>query len=376
MTLKECFLLVVLWPYFHSKFRFEITFTDFDKEREDPYVLVGNHASLHDALYTLINLKKKYPYPVMNTFVITNSFMEAVLTKLVHTVHKRKGQSDFSVIKGMLSVFRRDKRGILLYPEGNSSFFGKESDYPFSTVKFLKKVQLDIVMCKINGAYLAAPRWGIPARRGYIELHFYTLIKGAELEKMSLEEIDQKLRSAMAFNDYDWNREKRVRYDNRHRAEGLQSYIYVCPQCNNHKCLYTEGDSVYCTHCGKIASFNEYGFIEGLPFDNLVEWDRYQKQYLSRIAKEKLTTCGQLYEVNVTTFRRKRHGRVDIELDKGILQMDGRKQSLSFNVSEIEGLVLTKKRDLSFDYQGKTYYVPFHDPMLFFDVINYLKGGN
>ncbi len=375
MTLKERFLYVVLWPIYHTKFRFVINCTDFDRERLDPYILIGNHASLHDALYTLIHLKNKYPYPVMNTFLITKKFMELILTKLIHTVSKRKGQSDVSAVKGMMHVIKDQKRGILLYPEGNASYFGKESDFPYSTVKFLKKMELDIVMCKVNGAYLAAPRWGIPVKKGFIELNFYTLYKGKELASASLDDIYEKIKKAIEFNDFDWNRVNKNKYDNRTKALGLEKYIYVCPHCNNHTCLSTKKNEVYCIHCGKIAEFNQYGLIEGLPFDNLVDWDEYQKQFLDQISRSIIKSKGKLNLVNLSNLRLLKLGNVDIILDNNCLHLESKHKNYDFKVEKITGLVLTKKQDLSFEYEAKTYYLPTRDPMILLDTINYLKGG-
>ncbi len=375
MTLKERFLYAVLWPFYHSKFRFAINCIDFDRERLDPYILIGNHASLHDALYTLIHLKNKYPYPVMNNFLITKKFMELILTKLIHAVSKRKGQSDVSAVKGMMHVIKDLKRGILLYPEGNASYFGKESDFPYSTVKFFKKMEIDIVICKANGAYLAAPRWGIPVKKGFIELNFYTIYKGEELALANLDDIYTKIKKAIEFNDFDWNRVQKHKYDNKTKALGLEKYIYICPHCNKHQCLSTKKNGVYCIHCGKIAEFNQYGLLEGLPFDNLVDWDEYQKHFLDQIARTTIKTIGKLNLVNTKKLRLHKLGNVNIILDNNCLHLEGRRVNYDFEVEKITGLILTKKQDLSFEYEDNTYYLPTKDPMIILDTINYLKGG-
>lgn len=375
MTLKERFLYAVLWPYYHAKFRFAVNCFEFDRERMDPYILLGNHASLHDALYTLIHLKSKYPYPVMNTFLITKKFMELILTRLIHTVSKKKGQSDISAVKGMMHILKDHNRGILLYPEGNASYFGNQSDFPYSTVKFLKKMGLDIVICKVNGAYLAAPRWGKTVKNGFIELNFYTLFKGKELAQTSLDEIYDSLKKAIEFNDFDWNREQKYKYALKTKALGLEKYIYICPVCNHHLTLHTTKNEVHCVNCGKIAEFNQYGLIEGLSFDNLVDWDKYQKQFLGEIANAGIKTKGYLNLVDIDKLRFHKLGRVDVMLDKGYLQFKNKRHSFNFEIDQIKGLVLTKKQDLSFEYKEETYSISVQDPMILLDTINYLKGG-
>jgi hypothetical protein len=44
-----------------------------------------------------------------------------------------------------------------------------------------------------------------------------------------------------------------------------------------------------------------------------------------------------------------------------------------FDLVKITGLTLTKKNEVSFDYEDKTYLFKLKDPMLYLDIINYLK---
>ncbi|MBU1144325.1 MAG: 1-acyl-sn-glycerol-3-phosphate acyltransferase [Firmicutes bacterium] len=375
MNVKESILHVLLRAYYYSKFRFVINYINFNPKRVDPYILIGNHVSLHDGLYTSIHLKK-YPYPVINVFMYTSWFMRFLLTKILYSIPKRKGQSDISTVKSMMNVIYNHNRGVMLFPEGNSSFFGKESDFPYSTVKFLKKMKLDIVVCKANGGYLSAPRWGKKVvNKGKIELNFYTLFKGKELETLSLDEIYLAVKEALKFNDFDWNRKNKYIYNSKSKAEGLESYIYVCPNCLNHQTIYTKENKIYCNHCGEIAHFNQYGLIEGLKFDNLVEWSSLQKSIIPTIVESSVKSKGNLFEVNLDTYKNKKLGKVVVVLENQILFIQNEKIHLEFNVESINGLVLTKKTNLSFDYENKTYYISLKDPMLFLDMINHLKGG-
>lgn len=375
MTLKERILNIILRIFYYSKFRFIVHYGDIDRLRLDPFILIGNHASLHDGLYTAIHFRK-YPFPVINVFMYSSRFTEFVLTKIIHSVPKRKGQSDISTIRSMMDIIRKKNRGVMLFPEGNSSYFGKESDFPYSTVKFLKKMKLDIVLCMVHGAFLSSPRWGKSVKKGTIQLDFKTVFKAEALEDLSLDEIYNTLKQEMKFNDFDWNREHQYRYSQKHRAEGLEQYLYICPKCNHHQTLSTKGHRIFCSHCGEIAHFDEYSFLVGLPFDNLVDWDLYQKQFVSQLSKEKLITSGIMSQADTTKHRRLKYGAVSIQLDQLQLSVTNSTFQRVFAVEKIKGLVLTTKNALSFDYEQDTYYINFKDPMLFLDVIDYIKGGN
>lgn len=373
MNTREKFLKPLLKLFYCSKFKFKIKNNDFDPKRTDPYFLIGNHASLHDGIYTSAFLKK-YPYPVINAFMFVNKNMRFVLQKLIYSIPKRKGQSDINTIREMMRVVDGG-RGVMLFPEGNSSFFGEQSPIPYATVKLFKKFKLDVVVCKTNGAYLTIPRWGDkPTRNGLLELNFETLFKGNELENYSLDEIYNKLSEALKFNDFDWNRKERHLYNPKKRALGLENYIYVCPKCLKHQTIYTKNNDIFCKDCGHIAFFDAFSLLSGLSFDNLVEWDKLQKQQLGKIVKNVIYTEGSMFSVDMVKYESTPMGHADLEIIKNQLYVQNKMKEFVFDLEKINGLTLTKKNEVSFDYEKKTYLFKLKDPMLYYDVINYLKG--
>jgi len=373
MVLKERFLNFLVKSFYNSRFKFDYTFDNFDPKRTDPYILIGNHVGQSDGLYTAVPLKK-YPYPVINVFMYTSPFMRFVLKRLIYSIPKRKGQSDISTIKNMMDVIKNKKRGVMLFPEGNSSYFGKESPIPFSTAKFLKKMKLDVVTVHVNGGYLAAPRWTKNyIKGGLFEVCYKTLYTASELEAATIEEVDNAIVEALKFNDFDWNRVHKHKYVSKNRAEGLERYIYACPHCDHVQCLSTKGSVVYCTHCGEIAHFNDYSLIEGVPFDNLVDWAAYQKTRIPYVADKPISSEGELHLVNMDTLKNTDLGQAKVELKDRIWSFKSNKTELHIPIDEIVNLVLIRNYDLAFDYLDKTYYIRIKDPMLLLDVIHYLR---
>ncbi len=373
MFITEKILKPLYNLFYKIKFKYEINYDDFDPKRTDPYFLIGNHGSLHDGLYTSVFLKK-YPYPVINAFMFVNKKMRFVLQKLIYSIPKRKGQNDVSTIREMMRVVQKG-RGIMLFPEGNSSYFGEQSEIPFSTVKLFKKFKIDIVIIKTNGAYLSSPRWGDKdTYRGLIQLNFKTLFKGEELDNYSLEEIYERLVESLKFNDFAWNRERRYPYKPKKRAQGLENFIYVCPKCLKHQTIYTKNNDIYCKDCGHLAYFDDFSLISGLEFDNLVDWDKLQKKQLPKIVKEIIYTEGTMYEVDTTKYESKNFGYADLEIINNQLFVQNKMKEYVFDLDKLTGLTLTKKKEVSFDYGKKTFLFKLKDPMLYYDVINYLRG--
>ncbi|MCK7486890.1 MAG: hypothetical protein MZU97_16350 [Bacillus subtilis] len=155
MTGKYRFLQWLLRKIFYARYDFRFSYTNFDPDRTDPYFIIGNHVSLLDGRYTFLPLKL-YSLPVINIFEYTSRLMDFVLTKVIKTIPKRKGQSDIQTIRMMMDAMKNGN-GVLLYPEGNSSYFGKESELTPSTAKFLKRSKFDIVFCHVDGGYRPRP---------------------------------------------------------------------------------------------------------------------------------------------------------------------------------------------------------------------------
>lgn len=372
MNVKEKIIKPILSLFYHSKFKFEVNYGNFNPKRTDPYFLIGNHSSLHDGLFTATFLKK-YPYPVINAFMFVNKSIKFVLQKLIYSIPKRKGQNDIYTIREMMRVVKGG-RGVMLFPEGNSSYFGEQSFIPFSTVKLFKKFKLDVVICKTNGLYLSAPRWGEKTtHNGLLELNFKVLFKAEELSDLSLEYIYEKLVEEMKFNDFSWNRERKYLYKPKKRALGVENYLYVCPKCLKHQTLTTDKNDIYCNDCGKIAHFNEYSLIADLEFDNLVDWDKLQKKQLPKIAKTTVHSEGMMYLVDTTKYKSKKLGFSEVKIYNNLMQATLKNQEYIFDLAKIAGLTLTKKNEVSFDYEDKTYLFKLKDPMLYLDIINYLK---
>ncbi|MCF7924740.1 MAG: hypothetical protein K9L64_06540 [Candidatus Izimaplasma sp.] len=363
--------------FYRIKFKLKVNFNDFNHKRKDAYFLIGNHAFLHDGLIHAMFLKK-YPFPIINSFMFTNQKMKYILTKVITSIPKRKGQIDITTLREMMRIIKNN-RGIMVFPEGNSSFFGKESEIPFSTVKLFKKFKIDVVVCKTNGAYLTSARWGKKAtKRGLIEMNYYTLFKGDELENYTNDQVYKKMKDALAFNDFAWNRKEKHLYNPKHRALGLETYIYVCPKCLSYQSLSTKGNQIFCDNCGEIGHFNEYSLLSGLPFDNLIAWDKLQKERLPEIVKNIISSSGSMHKVDMREYTTKSIGFVDIELSssRDNLIVINNNQEIKFELNKIQGLTLTRKKEVSFDYKGLTYLFKLEDPMLIYDAINYLKESS
>jgi 1-acyl-sn-glycerol-3-phosphate acyltransferase len=374
MKLIQEIARLIMKILFHKNIKFLFTYENFDKNRTTPYVLIANHPSANDPLYISMNIKK-YPYPVANQFLYTHPLLGFALSKMIYSIPKRKGQNDTTAIRGMMDAIKNKKNPILLMPEGNASVFGEQSEGYFeSTAKLIKKLKTEVVVAKIHGGYLTQPRWGKLSKRGFLHIHYYRLYEEEDIEKLSSDDILKDIHQHLAFNDFEWNRNEKHQYNNKKRALGLEQYIHYCPKCEGLQTLSTKGANVFCQKCGQIATFNQQGFIEGLPFDDLVTWGKLQQKQIPEIAKEQIQTTGKLLEIDFTKNKRKLIGQFDFTLKEQACTLVNHKKNIHFDIPKMSGLVLNQTNYLSFDYEDKTFVFKIKDPILFYEVITYKKG--
>jgi 1-acyl-sn-glycerol-3-phosphate acyltransferase len=358
---------------FHIRFDLKYTYDQFDPKTTKPYILIGNHVTQHDPL--IIGMKiKRYPYPVANSFLYTSKIQKFLLTKVIYSISKRKGQSDSQTILKILRAVKQEKRGVMLFPEGNASYFGKESPVLYeATAKLLKKLDVDVVFAKIRGGYLSHPRWGSYRKKGHFHVHMYQLCDQQALQDMSLDDLIKKLKEAFVFNDYEWNRLFKHAYPLKGSQQGIEHYLYYCPKCHQHQTLYGKDADILCHTCGKIASMDTYMQMTG-PFHSIIEWDKEQKLHLKDILKHTITTEGLIYDTDLIKQKRRSLGHQKVYIDLETLTIGSHTRPIVLHINQIQNLVITQKNRVSFDYLDKTYNMLLKDPMLCLDSIQYIQG--
>ncbi|MFA5474275.1 MAG: lysophospholipid acyltransferase family protein [Acholeplasmataceae bacterium] len=374
MNVKNSIIRFFLKAFLKLRYKFVITTKDFDLKREEPFFLIANHASLNDPIFVGMRIIN-YPYPVASNILYTHPLMKFGLTKLVKSIPKRKGQADIQTIRAIINAFEKDKRGIMIFPEGNSTFFGEQTptDY-LPTAKIVKKIRHDLVLAKIHGGFFSSPRWGKRRRRPEFHIHYERVLTKEAIADLSLEELAQKMESYIAFNEYTWNQEKQIKYKSSRKAVGLESYLYACPKCEQTQTIETRGNHIYCSNCGKLAKINDYHFLEGLPFNNLIKWGSLQQQIIKKRPQRSYSFSGDYFLIDFQLDKRYRQGKVTLELNQDELIVSGAQFQKPFAVARIVGTTLTQKNVISFDYENQTYMFKLNHPVLFLDLINLYQG--
>lgn len=335
---------------------------------ESPSIILCNHGSFMDFIYAAALLRQYKPHFIVARLYFYHSVLGWLLQK-VGAFPKSMFAMDMENAKNCLTVLK-NREILAMMPEARLSTTGRFEDIQDTTFSFIKKSQVNVYTVKINGDYLADPKWGKGFRRGaVVEAELDLLFSAEQVKAMPLEALSQGIRQRLIYDEFSWLQQRpSVHYRSRRIAEGLENILTTCPQCGRRFSLTTKKNEIFCEHCGLLTRMNDrYGFDENFRFADLTQWYDWQKAQLEREIAENLNytlTSGVELRLPGTGKRLTRHGGYGTcTLNRGGLTytgtMDGEIVELHFSVRRIYRLLFGAGENFEI-YDGKQilYFVP------------------
>ena len=258
-------LLANIWKLLFEK-RLGITYTYHTDPRtyDGPYIVVSNHASRVDYVYTGLPF---LPHR-LNYVAGYNEFFRSHLSfifKIAQAIPKRNFTPDVHTIKEVKRIINSGGH-VCFMPEGMSSISGGNQPCALGGGKLLKNLGVTVYYTKIRGGYLTNTKHCLDERPGRVEVTVDRLFTPEQLKEMTAEEIQDTLNRELYHDDYLWNRDARVAYKGKgEMAKNLGDMLYYCPKCGAEYTMKGEGDVIRCTECGNGATVNEY--YDLIPLD-------------------------------------------------------------------------------------------------------------
>ena len=361
------FLIKLIFKY---RFPVKLKNPEILKEMSPPYILLPNHTMMWDVI--LIGLTIRHPIHYMATDAHFRNKQLGFLLKLVGTFPKAKAMNDLSAIRHMMSL-KNQSKVICIYPEGQMTWDGLTLPPYFSTVKLLKLLKIPAYIPVLSGAYAVRPRWSINRRKGLMEMTIQPLeTDGKAFKGEPEEEIYARMRSLMSGNEYTLIAKNQWHYKGKARAEHLENFLFICPECSALAALHSKKNTLCCKSCGAAWELDDqYTFhstgAQGISMKNPGEWNEWQKGKLKELLSEyqnKGTVESFLSDENMkvkTGYRQEKprlwtaSGKMELHTDTILLgSSTGETRIIPFN--QISGAhVLTRQR-LEF-YHNKTLYM-------------------
>jgi len=259
-------LLANIWKLlFEKRLGMSVEYRVDPRKENGPYILVSNHASRADYIYTGVPM---LPHR-MNYVAGYNEFFRshlALVFRLLQVIPKKNFTPDLYCMKEVRRILKAGGR-ICIFPEGMSSIGGANQPVALGSAKFLKSCGVPVYVSRIAGGYLTNTKYCLDERPGKVHIVFDRLFTTEEVQTLSVEELQSRLHEAIKHDDYAWNKKARVSFDGHgEMAKDLHTLLYRCPRCGSELTMKGEGDTIRCSHCGNGARLNEY--YDLIPFSD------------------------------------------------------------------------------------------------------------
>ena len=261
------------------------------KKVKEPFIMISNHASRLDYMFTGIPMLPKR----MNFVAGYNEFFRSHLQgvfKILRVIPKKNFTADIYTIKEIKRVVK-SSGNIMLFPEGMSSIGGSNQPVALGTGKLIKHLGIPVYYSVIKGGYLTSPKYELTDRLGYIEVEIDKLFNAEDIINFTPEEIEQKINKAIKHDDYEWNLKEQHMYKTKAEiAKNLHDLLFYCPKCKSQFTMIGEKNIIKCNKCGNGATIdNTYKMT---PFNNecvipktQTEWFNLEREIVKEELKDK-----------------------------------------------------------------------------------------
>ena len=340
-----------------------------------PLLLLGNHSSVIDPFIVAIFIRRPVQY-VISDSQIRSRFLSFVLG-LVGVIPKTKVVADLDTVKRIVAV-KRENGIIGIFPEGQSSWDGHSLPIVRATDKLVKSLKIPVFTAQIRGAYFTWPRWARSFRRGEIRIFFDRVFNEQELKTLSVDEVGQRVRSALEFDAFDYQDRARITYQGARQAEYLERALFLCPSCNALGTMYSRHRRISCTSCGYSVYLAPSGRFEPrsgpLRFDTIRAWNLWQLKEYHRLLDQEIdrrTKDSPPFLIEPAVRVQQGYKALPLEtIGEGLLEFtvdhirftpEG-EEPWVFPVMDIEGINVQNNEHLEFYVYNSLYRVSTVDP--------------
>ena len=276
--------------FMKKRLRVSFTFKVRPSEDKNPFILVSNHASRNDYVFTAPAV---WPHR-LNYVVGYNEFFRfptALLLKVAQVIPKRNFVPDVHTVSSVIRIIRHGGH-VMFMPEGMSSITGMCQPVMPGTGKLLKKLGVTVYYTKISGGYLTYTKHCLDERRGRTEVVVDRMFTPEELSALTDTQIEERMNVLLAHDDYIWNREKKISFKGKGgMAKKLDTLLYMCPKCGSMYRMECEGDTMRCLECGNTVRMDDTGMIypvgEGSLCPPLVtDWTILERERAAKDVRE------------------------------------------------------------------------------------------
>jgi len=370
--------IVVARPIVNALMAREITVVptgDVIPKDHEQFIMISNHFNTWDAFVVMKTIKTKIRF-LATAIGFLDPGKGFGMKFLARAIPKRVGKPDYMAMKAIYDYLEMGY-SIGFFPEGDNTFYGETLEIFKSTGKLIKKAGVDVILVKQQGGYLSQPRWAdYFSTNGQVHTETLTLLTKEEIKELTPFKINKIIETAIYNNDYDFQREKMIKFKRKNRAEGIERLVYYCNKCGGVLTVFGKGDDIVCSKCGKIGHINEYEFIEGNRYDNLVDYNKYQYKKIEEVIASEFVFVVTLNLVNSFRMKNIKLGKYKVRYKDKKLHLSDNLSSYIFELEKMKFPVNTMRNSFSFDYEEDTYnFTEIRHQFVLFEMCRYINGS-
>ncbi len=256
--------------------------------KNEPCLYLMNHSSFIDLQIVGSIL---YPRP-FNIVATSDSFVgKNWLMRQIGCIPTKKFVLDLGLIRDMKYAVKTQKSSVVMFPEAGYSLDGTATTIPESLGKFVKFLDVPVVMIRTYGAFSRDPLYNNLQKRSVpVTADMKYLLSRKEIANKSPEEINQILADEFTIDNFRWQQENNIEITEPFRADYLNRALYKCPHCHTEGKMEGKGIYLTCHACGKKYELDTLGFLKATDgegaFDHVPDWFAWQRQEVRREIEE------------------------------------------------------------------------------------------
>lgn len=264
------------------------------KKVKGPYVLLCNHNSFFDFK---VATRALFPRRANYVVAIDGFINREWLLRNVGCIGKRKFVSDPAIVKQLKHTLEVNKNIAVIYPEARYSLIGTTAILPESLGKLVKMFKYPVVTLISHGHHLHEPVWNLIKRKVPVKSVMTYLLTKEDLEGMSINDINARIKEAFYYNDYEYQVNNNIRIKGDNRAKNLHKILYRCPHCSTDFSMKSENNNLYCEKCNQNYYIDEYNRLNNNDgetiFNFIPDWFNWQR---GEVKKE---IDAGIYNINI-----------------------------------------------------------------------------
>ncbi len=354
MTYSFLFSLIRLWQGRKHKLEIDDRLL---RQVKPPYILLANHESYDDFYYVSVLSHPRRPCILANEYYCTRPVLKNIAGR-IGIIPKKLFTKDVTTGIRILRVIRQGNP-LIIFPEGRLSPDGRSNPIVESGARLYRAAGIDLVLTRIDGAYLSHPKWRKKTYRSPVRISVVRILRAEELRTMRDNEIDQVIRDTL-YHDISESRD--VIYPWKDKAAGLETLLYRCASCGELYQTFGTGNQFVCRSCGRRLHLDEtYHFTEA-PFSIPAYFDQIRAMESAELDRLSLTAPvrTKIFGANGGPVRREKGS---CTLTPSCFSYRSDQISFSIPTEDLPAMAFSCAKEFELYYRDELYYFyPTEEP--------------